>query len=133
MNKLLENKGMTLIVKTITRITLPFILLFGLYLALRGHISPGGGFVGGVIIALAFIQIMLAFGKEVALRKLRAYAIRFTVSVSSLIFLYIVMFGWRIKYSQFVMPLCESLIVGAGVFAIFVALVLVSKSDRYSQ
>ena len=46
--------------------TLGFILLYGIYLALNGRISPGGGFVGGVIISLAFIHIMLAFGKEVA-------------------------------------------------------------------
>ena len=61
-----EDKGMTLIVKTVTRMTLGFILLYGIYLALNGRISPGGGFVGGVIISLAFIHIMLAFGKEVA-------------------------------------------------------------------
>lgn len=133
MGTIKEDKGMTLIVKTVTRITLPFILLFGIYLTLKGHISPGGGFVGGLLIALAFIHIMLAFGKEVALRKLRAYMLRFTVSVAALIFLYIIMSGWHTKYLQFVMPLCEMAIVASAVFAIFVALVLLSKSDRYSQ
>ena len=32
--------------------------------------SPGGGFVGGIIIALTFINIMLAYGKKAGLKKL---------------------------------------------------------------
>ena len=58
-----QEKGMTLIVKTVTRLTLGFILLYGIYIAMTGHESPGGGFAGGVIVALSFIHIMLAFGK----------------------------------------------------------------------
>ncbi len=42
-----ENQaGMTLIVKTITRLTVGLILLFGIYIVLHGHLSPGGGFAG---------------------------------------------------------------------------------------
>ena len=67
-----QNKGMSLIVKTVTRLTLAFILIYGIYIGTTGYISPGGGFTGGVILALAFVHIMLAFGKEAALRKLRA-------------------------------------------------------------
>lgn len=48
-----DDKGMTLIVKTVTRLTLGFILLYGIYISLNGHISPGGGFAGGVIVALS--------------------------------------------------------------------------------
>lgn len=124
---------MTLIVKTVTRITLGFILLYGIYLALNGQTSPGGGFAGGVIIALAFIHIMLAFGKEVALKRLRAHRLRLTISTAALIFIYIAMKPWLGKYSHIIMPLCEMIIVGAGLFAIFVALVLVSKPDKDSE
>ncbi|MDI6606195.1 MAG: MnhB domain-containing protein, partial [Candidatus Omnitrophota bacterium] len=56
------NSGMSLIVKTITRLTVGLILLFGIYIVLHGHLSPGGGFAGGVIIALSFVHLMLAFG-----------------------------------------------------------------------
>ena len=128
-----EDRGMTLIVKTITRITLGFILLYGIYITLHGHIAPGGGFVGGAIIALSFIHIMLAFGKEVALKRLRAYLIRLMVSAASLVFLYMVVIGWQGTYSHIFMPLCEMIVVGAGLFTIFVALVLVSKTDRDSE
>ena len=39
-------RGMTLIVKTITALLIGFILLFGFYVILTGHLSPGGGFAG---------------------------------------------------------------------------------------
>jgi len=44
-----HEKGMSLIVKTITRLTVGLILLYGIYIVLHGHVSPGGGFAGGVI------------------------------------------------------------------------------------
>jgi multicomponent Na+:H+ antiporter subunit B len=58
------NTGMTLIVKTVTRISVWLIILYGIYIILHGHLTPGGGFAGGVIIALAFLNVMLAYGKE---------------------------------------------------------------------
>lgn len=127
------NGGMTLIVKTITRITLGFILLYGIYIALNGNISPGGGFVGGVIIALSFVHVMLAFGKEVALKKLHSYTFRFAVSIASLAFLYMVMKGSGGGCSHVAIPLSEMIIVGAGLFAIFVALTLLQKKDKDSE
>ena len=145
-----EDKGMTIIVKTVTRLTLGFILIYGIYVALNGHIGPGGGFAGGVIIALSFVHIMLAFGKEAALRRLRSQVIRLIVSAAALIFLYIVMISFiggcvpiNLLFGKFrscvlfngtiVLPLCEMAVVGFGLFAIFIALVLLSKSDKDSE
>jgi len=56
-------KGMTIIVKKITQIICPIIFIFGLYIIVHGHLSPGGGFAGGVILAGAFILDILAKGK----------------------------------------------------------------------
>ncbi len=55
-------RGMTTIVKTITRIVIGFIFVYGCYIVLFGHLSPGGGFAGGAIIATSFILSRLAFG-----------------------------------------------------------------------
>ena len=55
--------GMSLIVKTVTSLVSAFILLYGIYIVLYGHLTPGGGFVGGVILACCFILMVLAFGK----------------------------------------------------------------------
>ena len=81
------NKGMTLIVKTVTRLTLAFVLIYGIYIVLQGHISPGGGFAGGIIIALSFIQLMLAFGKEAVLKKLNHRRTLFFASAGATMFL----------------------------------------------
>jgi len=59
-----QSSGMTLIVKTVTRVSVWLIILYGIYIILHGHLTPGGGFAGGVIIALAFLNLMLAYGKD---------------------------------------------------------------------
>ena len=59
-----QNDGMTLIVKTVTRISVWMILLYGIYIIFHGHLSPGGGFAGGVIVALAFLNVLLAYGRK---------------------------------------------------------------------
>jgi len=40
------------------------IVLFGIYIILFGHLTPGGGFAGGVILASSYVLLMLAFGGE---------------------------------------------------------------------
>lgn len=127
-------KGMTLIVKTVTRLTLGFILLYGLYITMTGHESPGGGFAGGVIVALAFIHIMLAFGKEVAIKRLHSSMLRLVIGIGAILFLYTVMVSSSCGcVPSIIIPFCEMVIVGAGLFAIFIALVLLSKSDKDSR
>jgi multicomponent Na+:H+ antiporter subunit B len=54
--------GEDLIIKTSVRLLVPFIQLFGLYVIVHGHYSPGGGFQGGVILGAAFILLALAYG-----------------------------------------------------------------------
>lgn len=51
-----------MILQTAVRILIPFIQLFGLYVIVHGHYSPGGGFQGGVIIGAAIILMALVFG-----------------------------------------------------------------------
>jgi len=137
-----RREGMTLIVKTITRLTVGLILLFGIYIVLHGHLSPGGGFAGGVIIALSFVHLMLAFGKSYALKKMSQSASSFLESLGGILFLSIALIGFIGGYffynfllkgehfklfSAGIIPLCNIAIclkVGAGLFAVFAALVL---------
>ncbi|KXA88860.1 hypothetical protein AKJ62_04300 [candidate division MSBL1 archaeon SCGC-AAA259D14] len=58
----MSKSGMTLIVKTVVRLLFPILLLFGAYVILHGHITPGGGFPGGAIIATSVAMLVLAFG-----------------------------------------------------------------------
>ena len=57
-------KGMTVIVKTISGWVKILIFLFGIQIILFGHLTPGGGFAGGVILASSYVLLMLAFGRE---------------------------------------------------------------------
>lgn len=52
-----DNGGFVL--QTGSRVLLPFILLTGVYIVLHGHLSPGGGFPGGVLIATAVFVVIL--------------------------------------------------------------------------
>ena len=49
---------------------MPLLLLFAVFLLLRGHNEPGGGFVGGLVAAAAFALYVIAFGVERARRAL---------------------------------------------------------------
>lgn len=59
----------SIIVTTLTRLLTPFIQLFGLYVIIHGHTSPGGGFQGGVILGAGFILVAISFGISEAKRR----------------------------------------------------------------
>jgi multicomponent Na+:H+ antiporter subunit B len=52
----------SLIFKTASTYLLPLLLLFSIFILLRGHYLPGGGFVGGLMAAIAFLIHSFAFG-----------------------------------------------------------------------
>jgi multisubunit Na+/H+ antiporter MnhB subunit len=57
-------KGMTVIVKKTTQLIAGMVFLYGIYVIIHGHLTPGGGFAGGVIIAGSFILLILAYGSD---------------------------------------------------------------------
>lgn len=56
-DKKIEDENFVL--KTAAGLLFPFMFLFGTYIILHGHLSPGGGFPGGVVIATAFFVVLL--------------------------------------------------------------------------
>ena len=58
------------ILQTAARVLMPLLLLFAIFLLLRGHNHPGGGFVGGLVVAVSFILYAIAFGVAAARRAL---------------------------------------------------------------
>lgn len=144
-----EGRGMSLIVKTVTRLTVGFIFIYGIYIVLHGHISPGGGFAGGVIIALSFVNLMLAYGKEELYKRIPKPFLAIFESVGALMFLGIALLGfvggyffydWFISkgepfnlFSAGTIPLSNIAIaikVSSGLFAIFLVLVLLRITRR---
>ncbi len=61
--------GMSLIVKTVTRITTAMIIAVAVSIALHGHLTPGGGFQGGATAAVAPLLIMMAFSQYYLLER----------------------------------------------------------------
>lgn len=51
------------VVEGVVRWMAPLILIFGFYVIVHGHYSPGGGFQGGVILAACFMAIRLSLGE----------------------------------------------------------------------
>lgn len=58
-----------IIVDLVCRVIAPFIFLFGLYVVIFGHYSPGGGFQGGTILAAGVILLRLSLGKKQTSKK----------------------------------------------------------------
>jgi multisubunit Na+/H+ antiporter MnhB subunit len=85
--------GMTLIIKTVNRIIIWMIFLYGAYIVLHGHLSPGGGFGGGVVLALGLLSVLLARGRQDALKWLNLGALRKTEYSSTLLFLILGLVG----------------------------------------
>lgn len=64
--EIVRKAEMTVIVRTITRGLLPILLAFGVYIVTYGHLTPGGGFQGGMIIVGTVMSFYLAYGYVVA-------------------------------------------------------------------
>ena len=61
----------SLILCTATRFIVPLMLLFSIFVLLRGHNAPGGGFVGGLLAAAAFALHTIAFNVAASRRMMR--------------------------------------------------------------
>lgn len=59
-----EPKTDIVILRTATNYLIPLLLLFSVFILLRGHYLPGGGFVGGLIASIAFVLHSFAHGTK---------------------------------------------------------------------
>ena len=77
------------ILETASKLLVPLMMLFGVYVFMNGHLSPGGGFQGGAIIASAIILMLLAQPNMQFNHKL----FTFVESISGLAFIFIGILG----------------------------------------
>ncbi|MFB5945101.1 Na+/H+ antiporter subunit B [Albibacterium profundi] len=85
-----------LLLRTASNYLLPLLLLFSVFILLRGHYEPGGGFVGGLIASIAFILHSLAHGlnnTKKILRRPPFYLIPFGLAMAMLSGLLPLFFG----------------------------------------
>jgi multicomponent Na+:H+ antiporter subunit B len=58
----------TVVVRVVATLLSPFIAMFGLYIIAHGHYGPGGGFAGGVFVAVGAIIPRLTLPERIAYR-----------------------------------------------------------------
>lgn len=59
-----------IIIQTLSRLLVPFIQIFALYVVTHGHYSPGGGFQGGVILGASFILLGISYNLKMILNRM---------------------------------------------------------------
>lgn len=136
-------RGMSPIVQVIARLLGGMLFLFGTYIVFHGHLTPGGGFAGGVLIAASFVLISLAFG-SVEQTERSSYTLSSVVeSAGGLLFVGLALAGClagsyffqnasvyglgkplELASGGIILPanIAIGIKVGAGLFAIFLAL-----------
>ncbi len=134
--------GSSKIIRTIAQKLFPFIVLFGFYLLSHGHLSPGGGFQGGVVLGTAIILLSLSHSIEQTEKKFKSRWLNMLEKLGILILIFLGFLGIFFGYyflSNF-LPLGKSgqitsgglmllfniaigIKVAAGVSVIFYALV----------
>ena len=79
--------GMSKIVKTISNIAFPFVLIYGLYVIAHGHLTPGGGFQGGAVVASGCAMILVAYGSVWTMKKVKEKHLSILESVGAVSFI----------------------------------------------
>lgn len=74
------------VVRIFTKKLFPFMLLYGCYLISHGHLSPGGGFQGGVILGSAIILFGLVEGVSSAQRRFKEELLSAAKNIGMLVF-----------------------------------------------
>jgi multicomponent Na+:H+ antiporter subunit B len=74
------------ILRVISKLFIPFIFIFGLYVQLHGDYGPGGGFQAGVIIAAGVVLYAIIYGLNAAKRAVPIRLVEFLIPLGGLIF-----------------------------------------------
>lgn len=136
--------GMTPIVKKVTQLIVGLIFLYGIYIITHGHLTPGGGFAGGAVVAGSFVLLVLAYGSDILKLKRREEGSSVVESLGILLFIILafaaIFIGTKIFFTNYlpkgvigelisagVIPLYNIAVgieVAAALFTIFLALVI---------
>jgi multicomponent Na+:H+ antiporter subunit B len=88
-----NRKAKNIIVKCANDILLPITLVFGLYIILHGHLSPGGGFQGGVIVAAGVALVFLGYGNDGVRKAFRPGALKLSENIGALMYIFFCLLG----------------------------------------
>ena len=88
---------------------LPFSLVFMLYIILHGHLSPGGGFQGGVLFVAAVLFLYFGHGYEVTAKAVSLNLLHKTEGLASVVYVALAMLGVAVG-AQF----CQNILYKSG-------------------
>ena len=116
-------EGMSTIVKKITQLVAGLIFMYGIYIILHGHLSPGGGFAGGAIIAGSFILLILAYGSSALNLKKEVVGSSNTESLAILMVaimaIMALLFGAKVFFFNFLPKGTPGQLLSAGVIPLY--------------
>ena len=72
---------------------IPFALVYMFYIILHGHLSPGGGFQGGVLMVATVVMLYLGYGYETTTKALSMGLMHKTEGLASLVYVLLAMLG----------------------------------------
>jgi energy-converting hydrogenase B subunit I len=78
---------MSKLVRTGSDLLFPFVLIFGFYIIMHGHLTPGGGFQGGAVVATGAALVIIAWSYEESAAAIRKVAMKVQESLGLLIFI----------------------------------------------
>lgn len=84
---------MSVIVRTVADVLFPFAMVFGLYVIIHGHLTPGGGFQGGAATASAVLMMLVAYGSVELLGRIKEKTLTTLEYTGGLIFALAAAFG----------------------------------------
>lgn len=78
---------MSKIVRTGANLLYPLVIIFGLYVIMHGHLTPGGGFQGGAVVATAAALLIVAYSSKEVRGMLRKGTLKAKESAGLLLFI----------------------------------------------
>ena len=109
---------MDVVIKTVARIMFPFMLLLGSYIAMYGHLGPGGGFPAGAVIATAIAMMVLVFSEGDVEHRLTQRELVDIKSVSGII-LVIMIISLGLNFRDYLLASQTSFTLWSGGFTMF--------------
>ncbi len=138
---------MSNVVMTTTKMVSPFLVTYSIYIMIYGHISPGGGFQAGVILAVSVILLLTAHGYEEMEKKFTESQFKIIESIMGIAILILVSIGilfggmfynyinrgtFGLPFSGGIIPLFNIFVgfkVGAGFMVVYYILTRWSEGD----
>jgi multisubunit Na+/H+ antiporter MnhB subunit len=116
-------QGMSIIVKKVSQLVTGVIFMYGIYIITHGHLTPGGGFAGGAILAGAFILLVLAYGTGLLKLKQKEEGSSLTESLAILAFLLMAtlafFLGTHIFFNNYLPTGMVGNLISAGIIPIY--------------